>query len=185
MSPKYRCNRVVKMYALYSRNVYVLGGLFAVLAFQIILSSYGLSSGVAVPLPPGVTGCILTGPVKSATFPAVWYTPAITDAIIFALTVYRAKTAFRSRSAAPTIRQFVKDGVLYFLVIFAANLSNVLTFAFAVDDLKAFGASFSQLITSVMISRLLLNLRGIGEKKTSRNTLICGRHAIRRPDGSL
>lgn len=44
----------------------------------------------------------------------------------------------------PTIARFVNDGLLYFLVIFAANLSNVLIYTFAVPDLKAFGASFSQ-----------------------------------------
>jgi hypothetical protein len=72
---------------------------------------------------------------------------------------------------------FVRDGVLYFLVVFLANLMNTLFFfvshilprgpKYSIDiilqiaplDLKAVGASFSQLITAVMISRLVLNLR--------------------------
>jgi hypothetical protein len=33
----------------------------------------------------------------------------------------------------------------------------------AVNDLKAIGASFSQLLTSTMISRLVLNLRAVAE----------------------
>lgn len=36
----------------------------------------------------------------------------------------------------------------------------------AVDDLKAVGASFSQLITATMISRLVLNLRSSRELNT-------------------
>lgn len=78
-----------------------------------------------------------------------------------------------------TINIFLRDGLLYFLVILIANLLNTLLFfvsflsklilfhhgAFtnypqlAVDDLKGIGASFSQLITATMISRLVLNLR--------------------------
>lgn len=41
----------------------------------------------------------------------------------------------------------------------------------AVSDLKAIGASLSQLLTSVMISRLVLNLRSAPE--LSSNTVIC------------
>jgi hypothetical protein len=66
---------------------------------------------------------------------------------------------------------------MYFLIIFMVNLMNTLlyfvSFLFvsvtdivnetvgklAVNDLKAIGASFSQLITATMISRLVLNLR--------------------------
>ena len=72
----------------------------------------------------------------------------------------------------------IRDGILYFLVIFLANLMNTLIFfvghfvncgpkylfdtislQLAPLNLKATGASFSQLITAVMISRLVLNLR--------------------------
>jgi len=53
----------------------------------------------------------------------------------------------------------IRDGILYFLAIFLANLMNTLLFFLAPFDLKAVGASFSQLITNVMISRLVLNLR--------------------------
>ena len=37
----------------------------------------------------------------------------------------------------------------------------------AVEDLKAIGASFSQLITSTMISRLVLNLRSVSQNTDS------------------
>jgi hypothetical protein len=81
-----------------------------------------------------------------------------------------------------TMQIFVRDGTLYFLVIFAANLLNTLIYfvrlhvtnnripshlipQLAVEDLKAIGASFSQLITATMISRLVLNLRSAGEDR--------------------
>jgi hypothetical protein len=83
---------------------------------------------------------------------------------------------------APTIYIFARDGALYFLVMFLANLMNTLIYfvshclpldsprpksfidihlQLAPLDLRALGASFSQLITSVMISRLVLNLRSL------------------------
>jgi len=65
---------------------------------------------------------------------------------------------------------------MYFLVIFMLNLLNTLIFLvsarhrftlphhskmlqLAKEDLKVVGAQFTQLITSIMISRLVLNLR--------------------------
>jgi hypothetical protein len=61
------------------------------------------------------------------------------------------------------MERFLKDGALYFAIIFGANLMNVVIFLFAVSDLKALGASSSQLITAVMISRLVLNLRTVSQ----------------------
>ncbi|KAK2464698.1 hypothetical protein APHAL10511_003274 [Amanita phalloides] len=55
----------------------------------------------------------------------------------------------------------VRDGVIYFAVIFVANLVTVLTFIFAPMDVKAINASFSTLITNLMVSRLILNLRSV------------------------
>ncbi|KAH8829595.1 hypothetical protein DL96DRAFT_1064930 [Flagelloscypha sp. PMI_526] len=158
---------ILRIFALFSRNYFILGFLLVVLAGQIILSCYGLSTGFRAALPPGFVGCIFTGPADGL-FPAVWYTPSVTDFIIFVLTIVRARVYWNSQSAAmPTIIRFVQDGILYFLVIFAANLANVIIFRLAVDDLKAMGASFSQCISSVMISRLVLNLRAVGETNAS------------------
>lgn len=50
---------------------------------------------------------------------------------------------------------------MYFLVICMANFFNTLIFFLGPPDLKAVGASFSQLITATMISRLVLNLRSL------------------------
>ncbi|KAG7096412.1 hypothetical protein E1B28_003852 [Marasmius oreades] len=163
---------ILRIFALYGRNYWILGFLLVVLAVQIIISSYGLSFGTRVPLPPGFVGCIFTGPPNKSLFPAIWYAPAITDFIIFCLTLYRTMKFIRNlRSTTPLIHQFTRDGVLYFAVIFSANMINVIIYQLAVEDLKAIGASFSQMITSVMVSRLVLNLRGVGEQPRPRPNL--------------
>jgi hypothetical protein len=82
-------------------------------------------------------------------------------------------------NVSSTINIFLRDGIIYFFTIFMANLLNTLIYfvsptvffcphilimdmgrsKLAVNDLRAIGASFSQMITATMISRLVLNLR--------------------------
>jgi len=86
---------------------------------------------------------------------------------------------------------------MYFLVIFMANLFNTLMFFVSVilsykdletsithciplqlgpSDLKAVGASFSQLITATMISRLVLNLRSLSYVSDSHHAALPSRN---------
>ncbi|KAF8522389.1 hypothetical protein JB92DRAFT_2706540, partial [Gautieria morchelliformis] len=111
-----------------------------------------------VSLPPGFVGCILTG--SGRLFTPFWAMPLITDSVVFLLTILRTRLYANEKGrTSPLLQLFVRDGALYFLCIFSANLLNVVLFLVATEDLKAIGASFSQIITSVMISRLVLNLR--------------------------
>ncbi|KAF8994598.1 hypothetical protein BDQ17DRAFT_1366745 [Cyathus striatus] len=148
---------IFRIYALYSRNNKVLAGLMILLCAQITFSSIGISTGFPAPLPDGLVGCIFTG--SSRIFPAIWVTPLATDFVIVLLTLWRTRTYFRYSQSAPTIHIFMRDGLLYFFAIFAANLLNTLLFFLAREDIKAVGASFSQMLTSTMVSRLVLNLR--------------------------
>ncbi|KAF9458942.1 hypothetical protein BDZ94DRAFT_1312843 [Collybia nuda] len=152
---------ILRVYALYGRRRPILVLLMVLWTLQIILSSISMKLGFPVPLPAGLVGCIFTA--RSKLFPAVWVTPLITDSTIFFLTMWRTRDYIKRSNNTPTMRVFIRDGLLYFLVIFVANLMNTLTFFLAVDDLKAVGASFSQLITATMISRLVLNLRSSTE----------------------
>jgi len=157
---------ILRVFAVYERNRYIFAFLITLWFLQVVISAVGLHTGFAVPLPTGLTGCILTG--KSALFPSLWIAPLITDSAIFFLTIYRTKRYLRfyHKSASPTITVLIRDGALYFLLIFLANLMNTLIYFLAEPDLKAIGASFSQLLTSTMISRLVLNLRSASSSHT-------------------
>jgi len=148
---------ILRVYALYGRSIPIAIFLMILWAAQITVSAIGLHTGYRVPLPPMLVGCILAG--NSTIFPSLWVSPLITDSCIFILTLWRTRQYLKDSGLAPTIYIFVRDGALYFLVIFAANLMNTLIYFLAPLDLRALGASFSQLITSIMISRLVLNLR--------------------------
>ncbi|KAF8151586.1 hypothetical protein B0H34DRAFT_801292 [Crassisporium funariophilum] len=148
---------ILRVYAFYGRSTYVLSFLMLLWAVQIAISAIGLNTGFAVPLPPGQAGCILTG--TSRIFPSLWVAPLVTDTCIFVLTLWRSRQLLREAGKTPTLQIFLRDGVMYFFIIFLANLANTVIYIMSPEDLKAVGASFSQLITAVMVSRLVLNLR--------------------------
>ncbi|KAF8815776.1 hypothetical protein BYT27DRAFT_6655343 [Phlegmacium glaucopus] len=177
---------ILRVYALYGRSKLVAIPLLLLLAAQIVLSSLGVNTGFAVPLPPGVVGCILTG--TSSLLALIWVTPLVTDSLIFFLTLWKTGQYIKKSGRSPTLDIFLRDGAMYFCVIFASNLLNTLIyfvspiacsaplalllilqcllFKLATEDLKAIGASFSQLMTSVMISRIVLNLRSVSESRS-------------------
>ncbi|KAF4616034.1 hypothetical protein D9613_011370 [Agrocybe pediades] len=162
---------ILRVYALYGRSNYILGFLGVLWTVQIILSSIGINTGFAVPLPPGLVGCIFSG--SNPLFPAIWVTPLITDTFIFALTMWRTRSYInsrRTRNSVPTLQLFMRDGLMYFLAIFSANLLNMLLFFLAPQDLKALAASFSQLLTATMVSRLVLNLRSLSVHEGTGNS---------------
>ncbi|PPR07851.1 hypothetical protein CVT24_002996 [Panaeolus cyanescens] len=154
---------ILRIYALYGRSTPVLVLLMTLWCVQVAMSGVGISTGNAVDLPPGLIGCILVG--TNPLFPALWVSPLITDTCIFILTIYRIRPFTRRRAGkTPMIQIFIRDGVMYFFAIFTANLINCLIYFLAPEDLRALGASFSQVLTSVMISRLVLNLRSLRDK---------------------
>ncbi|PPR07614.1 hypothetical protein CVT24_004167 [Panaeolus cyanescens] len=159
---------ILRVYALYGQSKAVLAFLMLLWVVQISVSAAGLHTGFAVPLPDFLVGCILTG--NSLLMPAVWVTPLITDSCIFILTVWRTRQYLTRSGKTPIMHIFLRDGAMYFFVIFLANLLNTVFYFTAVDDLKAIGASFSQLITATMISRLVLNLRSISDTKNVHST---------------
>ncbi|KAF8992611.1 hypothetical protein BDQ17DRAFT_1369325 [Cyathus striatus] len=148
---------ILRVYALYLGNKYVLVFLLSVLVGQIIVMAWSVHFGIRVPLPPGFPGCVLTG--SSSWMTGLWAAPVCTDTCIFLLTVWRAVKYRKNHGISGTMQIIIRDGTIYFLVIFGANLMNCLIYLLAVEDLKAAGASFSQILTSILITRLQLNLR--------------------------
>ncbi|THH07848.1 hypothetical protein EW145_g3107 [Phellinidium pouzarii] len=84
------------------------------------------------------------------------------DAVVLSLTIYRSYAAFKTFggfSHTQIWRVIVKDGIIYFLVMFGANLTTVLMYIIAAQDLKASNADFGVMINSIMTARLILNLK--------------------------
>ncbi|KIJ51878.1 hypothetical protein M422DRAFT_65192 [Sphaerobolus stellatus SS14] len=150
---------MIRVYALWGKNVYILLLLAILWIIQVALSGLAMAHSKPLALPHGLPGCIETG--NGEAWALFWIMPLVTDTVIFALTLWRTGRWKRGGATMPVLERFRRDGIMYFICIFSANLLNTVLFLHATEDLKAIGASFSQCITATMVSRLVLNLRGV------------------------
>ncbi|KAJ6571356.1 hypothetical protein B0H19DRAFT_1255341 [Mycena capillaripes] len=156
---------ILRTYALYERNrrvlalmVFVASGVIAVGAWSVIAGPKA-KAGDEVPQLPLYIGCSSgISPSQSIGLVAAWAGMGVFDATIFLLTLYRALSRRRTQGL-DLVTVLLRDGSIYFGVIVMANLSNILTFVFAAPYTRGVPTTFTNSISSVMISRLMLNLR--------------------------
>jgi len=149
---------MLRVYALWGRSNRILALLVFLWLLQVCLSAVAMTASEVVVLPPKFFGCIEAG--SGSIWTPFWVMPLVSDTFVFILTILGTRNeGSNERKAMPMIERFRRDGVLYFVCIFGANLLNTCLFLAATEDLKSLGAPFSQLLTSVMVSRLVLNLR--------------------------
>ncbi|TBU55118.1 hypothetical protein BD310DRAFT_714735 [Dichomitus squalens] len=155
---------ILRLYSIYAKSNTVLYGFTTLLALELAVKIWAFTDGTMLQLPPGFVGCILTG--RSAPGDRLiytWVAELVFDSCVFFATLYRTIQLYRRTvfgEARSLITVVMRDGIMYFAAIFFSNLVTVLIFIFAPNDLKVINASFSTLITSLMVSRLMLNLRG-------------------------
>ncbi|KAH9852435.1 hypothetical protein C2E23DRAFT_730893 [Lenzites betulinus] len=124
---------ILRLYSIYSKNTIVLYGFTLLLIAELAVKIWSFTDGTMLHLPP--------------------------DTAVFFATLYRTIELYRLTvigQAQSLITIIMRDGIMYFAAIFVSNLVTVLIY---VPDLKVINASFSTLITSLMVSRLMLNLR--------------------------
>ncbi|KAJ6501493.1 hypothetical protein C8R47DRAFT_1193259 [Mycena vitilis] len=130
---------ILRVYALYLSSKRVLAFLLSVLTTQIILMAWALHFGIRTPLPPGFPGCVLTA--VQPIFGAFWAAPIATDTCIFVLTLWRTIRYQKRHGKITSMDIILRDGIMYFFVIFGVNLMNCLIYFIAPPDLKSIGAS--------------------------------------------
>ncbi|OSD07869.1 hypothetical protein PYCCODRAFT_1381033 [Trametes coccinea BRFM310] len=155
---------ILRLYSIYSKRSIILYAFGGLLVAELAVKIWAFTDGVMLQLPPGFVGCILTG--RSSPGDRIiytWVAELVFDSAVFFATLYRTITLYRRTligEALSLITVIMRDGIMYFAAIFVSNLVTVLIFIFAPQpDLKVINASFSTLITSLMVSRLMLNLR--------------------------
>ncbi|KAF8970906.1 hypothetical protein BDZ97DRAFT_1789295 [Flammula alnicola] len=156
---------LIRLYAIYARSRVVVSiGVF-LLTTELALKIWSFTDGTRLELPPGILAsqCVLVGR-NQIRFSFTWIAELFFDTAMFLFTLWR--TIVVNRETRGTVHSLLtrifRDGVIYFAVIFAANVVTALMFIFAPDNLKALNAAFSSLITSLMVSRLILSLRSAG-----------------------
>ncbi|KAJ3509914.1 hypothetical protein NLJ89_g4963 [Agrocybe chaxingu] len=127
------CMLIMRMYALYGRS-------------RFVLALYVCVTAAAGALPAGIR------------FAAAWSGMLIFDSLVFGMTLYKSLTLPRLRGVN-LISVLLRDGSMYFGIIMASNFANVLTFLLGGPFTRGVPTTFTNVISSVMISRLMLNLR--------------------------
>ncbi|KAH6885523.1 hypothetical protein BKA70DRAFT_1337670 [Coprinopsis sp. MPI-PUGE-AT-0042] len=154
---------VLRVRAIYNCSTSITCFAITALVAEIAIKIWAFTDGERLHLPEGIVGCILVGK-HHKRFVFSWIAELGFDSIIFFLTLWRTWVLYRIQKVRPMslLSLVVRDGVVYFAVIFLANVATVALFLAAPPDLKAMNASFSTIITSLMVSRLVLNLKEVG-----------------------
>lgn len=157
---------LLRTYALYGRSAWLLGGLLAVLTAQAILMAICVVTANAQ---FNSWGCVAVGTVSY--YGAIWIAPLVTDTLILVAILLRMRAYRRAQLDVPMAQQICRDGISYYLVILSANMLGLVaccawtvgkpdaTSALLWSDLTTIGTPFAQIITSLVVARLQLDLR--------------------------
>ncbi|KAH8927583.1 hypothetical protein BT69DRAFT_764566 [Atractiella rhizophila] len=123
-------------------------------------------------LPPGLKGCIGTG--HHSYLWTYWLPPLLYDttATIFALIPLIRHWRISPRPRPRLLTIFLRDGMLYFLVASTCNLVNVIYFLMPNVTNKALNAPLTIAFTTMMASRIVLNLRSGSNQPSTREELV-------------
>ncbi|CAK5282521.1 unnamed protein product [Mycena citricolor] len=152
---------ILRTYALYERNKRVLIFMMMVTAGAIVVGMWAVIAGKAGRTEENLQlyfGCNYGLTKSDATSQAAsWAAVALFDCMIFTLTLYRVLS--RRTTTTDLFSVLLRDGSIYFGVIVISNVSNILTFTLGTPYTRGIATTFTNILSSVLISRLMLNLR--------------------------
>ncbi|CDO72028.1 hypothetical protein BN946_scf184943.g63 [Trametes cinnabarina] len=170
----------LRVYALTGRNKALSGLTLAFGCMPFILNMVTIYAGHVVnePMPVGCTDeYTLSATATIACTPILYYSTLLilSDVIVMAVTcwsTYKVSKLARSISQPLTLNQvMLENGIVYFLSLTCLNilqvLLNAISLANTAIDTGSYTEEFIDLVTSVLISRFLLNLRATARHSRS------------------
>jgi len=153
---------LVRVYALYGRSQRILAFLSFVGFMSFVTATGAILAGrhagsEVIPVLSGFVGCAQYTPPAGGRYAAIaWTGVTVFDSIVFSLTLYKAFTIGRG---IPLLDVIVRDGTIYFSVLFIMNLANILSLRFSPPLLKTATQTLTNVLSITLVSRLVLNLR--------------------------
>ncbi|KAF8171338.1 hypothetical protein K438DRAFT_1982056 [Mycena galopus ATCC 62051] len=155
---------ILRTYALYQHSKRVLALMIAVAVGAVVVGIWSILSGKAVDKTtnlPLYIGCDY--PISKAqglSLAAPWSGVAVLDCtqVIFLLTLYKVFTR-HPPNGTDLATVLLRDGSVYFGVMLFSNLANIATFVLGAPYIRGIVTTFTNIISSVMITRLMLNIR--------------------------
>ncbi|KDR85774.1 hypothetical protein GALMADRAFT_1325360 [Galerina marginata CBS 339.88] len=173
------CNRLlaavllIRTYAFFSRNVYVLwfllSALSGVVAYQLYVDTTQM---LLLPFfkPPFESGpCFPMSKPHSAHLLGFFIAPLLFDTVVTSMTVWKAFN-IRRRNGGPNsrlIQTFLREGVFYYILISIANLINGIFYLQPRQVISAINIPLSVMLGPVLACRLILDLRERGSETVS------------------
>ncbi|KAJ6592389.1 hypothetical protein B0H19DRAFT_1245267 [Mycena capillaripes] len=151
---------ILRTYALYEHNKRLLSVMLIITGVVIIVGLWAVIAGKGVDTSnnlPLYIGCNYpVGHSQGRSQASAWAGVAVFDCMIFFLTLN--KVFNRHRDGMGLVTVLLRDGSVYFGVMVISELSNILTLLGS-PYTRGFATTFTSIISSIMISRLMLNLR--------------------------
>lgn len=91
----------------------------------------------------------------------IWAGLMLYDTVVMLLILIKAVPVFVTMPLSPTLRTFFQDGFIYYIIIFIAAFANILMISFAPGELATTLFTFHRSMSSLLGSRMILNLRGV------------------------
>ncbi|KAJ7254543.1 hypothetical protein C8J57DRAFT_1722098 [Mycena rebaudengoi] len=152
---------ILRTYALYEHNKRLLAVMLIITSVVIIVGLWAVIAGKGVDTSnnlPLYIGCNYpVGQPQGISQASAWAGVAVFDCMIFFLTLN--KVFHRHRDGMGLITVLLRDGSVYFGVMVISEVSNILTLVLGSPYTRGFATTFTSIISSIMISRLMLNLR--------------------------
>ncbi|KAF7304447.1 hypothetical protein HMN09_00846900 [Mycena chlorophos] len=161
---------IMRTYALYERSRTILAFMLAVTLAAFSFAVYRiLGSDDENTLSPLLQsfGCpVATARPKSVRLGEAWSMMLVFDVMIFGLTLWKALRLYakhgvtsRTGRSGGLVEILLRDGSVYFALIVIANAFNIASYTMTGPMLRGSATTVTNVTSSVMISRLMLNLR--------------------------
>lgn len=151
---------LIRIRALYAQQPKMVLIVASILAAEVAINAWLLTHGEAVQHGPGVHACsmIFDRSLRFAPSLSAWM-PLIYDTVVIFLTVIKCVGPIKQKTASRIVRTLLRDGLLYYSVIFAVNFVLAIMIVTTPPGIKNICAQLEQLLTVAMMSRITLSLK--------------------------
>ncbi|KZT28161.1 hypothetical protein NEOLEDRAFT_1176305 [Neolentinus lepideus HHB14362 ss-1] len=161
---------IMRTYALYERARWILWFTCGFALGVIIFGTWAITGKHTEPVPIKGIGCNSTLSADQGLHLAIaWAGMTAFDAMIVILTVIKALCTPRV-GRRTLVDVLLRDGTLYFGFMVVSNIVNVLTFVLGGPLLRGAPSTFTNVVSTTLVSRLMLNVRDPKLKISSRST---------------
>ncbi|KAI0060354.1 hypothetical protein BV25DRAFT_1917716 [Artomyces pyxidatus] len=157
----------LRVQALYHRSLLIQGFVLSILVAFVAINGWLLASAEPVyhAAYPLVDSCTMifnphVGPIAASS---AWL-PLLYDTVVVALTLYRTVRAVWSKTAGQIFRVLLREGLLYYSVIFSVTLVLTIMIVAAPPGIKNITAQLELCLTVTMMSRITLHLKHFAHK---------------------